>query len=313
MTKPILIVGGNGFLGSHLVDRLLADHSVVVLDTRPRRTDVTWEGVSCFSGSSANSQLVSGLLRDLKIETVFYLGWTSIGETATRDPGEDIRANVLPAIAFLDVCVTAGVKRIIFTSSGGTVYGIPERLPVSEDHPLNPINAYGAAKVAVETYLRMYHHLYGLEYVIARPSVPYGPGQDVSRRQGAVSVFIDKALKGEPITIFGDGETVRDYFYVTDLADALAKMIDCEPNQTFNIAGPRGYTLMELIAEIEATLDVKIRINYEPGRKIDVHDLSLNTAKIESELKWSAKVDLREGIKRTAEWIRQNACLVPRQ
>src|SRR4029077_5087783 len=99
MSKLILIVGGNGYIGSHLVDRLLTDHSVVVLDTQPRRPDVTWEGVSVFSGSSANTQLVSRLLRDLKIETFFYLGWTSIGETATRDPGEDIRANVLPAIA----------------------------------------------------------------------------------------------------------------------------------------------------------------------------------------------------------------------
>lgn len=305
MTTPILIIGGNGFIGSHLVDRLLTDHSVVVLDTQPRRADVTWEGVSCFSGSSANSQLVSGLLRDLKIETIFYLGWTSIGETATRDPGEDIRANVLPAIAFLDVCVAAGVKRVIFTSSGGAVYGIPERLPVREDHPLNPINAYGAAKVAMETYLRMYQYLYGLEYVIARPSVPYGPRQDLNRRQGAVGVFIDKALKGEPITIFGDGTVTRDYFYVTDLADALAKMVDCEPNQIFNIAGPRGYTLLELIAEIEATLNMKIRINYEPSRKIDVHDLRLNTAKAESFLQWQPKVDLRDGIKRTAEWIRR--------
>lgn len=302
---PILIVGGNGFIGSHLVDRLLDRFPVVVLDTQPRRSDVTWEGVSCFQGNTGNSSFVSALLGDLKIETVYYLGWTSIGETATRDPGADIRANVLPAIAFLDCCVAAGVKRVIFTSSGGTVYGIPERLPVREDHPLNPINAYGAAKLAVEKYLQMYQHLYGLEYVIARPSVPYGPRQDVNRRQGAVSVFIDKALKGEPITIFGDGSVRRDYFYVSDLADALVKMIDCEPNQVFNVAGPRGYTLMGLMAIIEDVLSVRIRAICEPSRAIDVPNLILNTAKVETALKWQPKVDLREGIKRTAEWMRR--------
>jgi UDP-glucose 4-epimerase len=199
------------------------------------------------------------------------------------------------------------VKRIIYISSGGTVYGLPQSLPVGEDHPTNPINAYGVTKLAVEKYLHMCYHLYGLEYITFRPSVPYGPRQNPRRRQGAVSVFVYHALRGEPITIWGDGEVLRDYFYVEDMINALLTAIEFPftPNAIFNLAGTQGYTLNQLVQLIEETLTTKAQVRYGTARKFDVPRLRLDTTAAAEKLDWYPTITLSEGIQRTAAWIQK--------
>ncbi|MBN1371057.1 MAG: NAD-dependent epimerase/dehydratase family protein [Anaerolineaceae bacterium] len=304
--QHILVTGGNGFIGSHLVDALAAaGYHVMVLDLFPRTNEGMPEGVQFVQGSLQDLHTVRRLLEDHRIELVYHTAWANIHETALKDPLGDIQTNVAASLTLLTACRDTAVKRVVYLSSGGTIYGVPHEFPTREDHPTNPINAYGITKLMVEKYLNMFYHLYGLEYTILRPSVPYGPRQNPYRHQGVVSVFINRALRNEPVTVFGDGQIVRDYFYIDDLIKALltTKDLTFTPSlTTFNVGGMRPYTLNDLIVEIESVLGVKMNVNYEQQRKFDVPYLLLDTKAAQSDLNWSPAVSLEEGIRRTAEW-----------
>ena len=305
----ILVVGGSGFIGSHLVNRLASSEPscVTVLDHYARRYGVLPQGVCFIQASLADTSRVREILIERQIKVVYHIRWGTIHETATRDPIADVQTNLISTLGLLEVCREANVKRIIFISSGGAVYGAPQALPVAENHPTNPLNAYGITKLAAEKYLQMYHHLYGLEYVIFRPSSPYGPWQYPHRGQGAVVVFIERALAGQPVTIYGDGSSLRDYFYIDDMTSALVSALNCPftPEGIYNLAGNEAYTLNELVRIIEDTLEVKIQVTYEPARKIDVPRLRLDISAAASRLGWQPTTPLSEGIKLTAAWIRQ--------
>lgn len=303
----ILVTGGNGFIASHLVDALVASgkHWISVLDLRPRAYDELPSGVMFVQSSVRDIALIRSILQEQRIDVVYHTAWATIHETALKDPVADIEANLVPTIRLLEACRDVGVKRIIYLSSGGTVYGLPQILPVREDHPTRPINAYGITKLAVEKYLKMYSHLYGLEYVIFRPSVPYGPRQNPHRRQGAVSVFTYHALRGKPVTIWGNGNNERDYFYVEDMISALITALDLPftSDPIFNLAGSQAYTLNQLVHTIENVLSVKMKICYESARNFDVPSLKLDTSTALEKLGWKPLTPLCEGIRRTAEWI----------
>ena len=307
--KNILITGGNGFIASHLVDTLAASgHKVTVLDVYPRPYDSLPRGVNFVQGTLQDIHLVRRTLEDHRIELVYHAAWANIHETALKDPVADVQTNLVASINLLSACQDTGVKRVIYLSSGGTVYGLPKHIPIPEDHPTNPINAYGITKLTVEKYLHMFHHLYGLEYTILRPSVPYGPRQNPFHHQGVVTVFIYKALIQEPITIFGDGEVVRDYFYLGDLTRALetSKDLVFDPsNNTFNLGGMQPHSLNELVKKIESALDKKMLVNHEPARKFDVPHILLDTSLAQASLNWKPAVSLEEGIQRTADWLQK--------
>lgn len=307
--QQVLVTGGNGFIGSHLVDALAASgHRVIVLDLFPRIYGNLPEGALFIQGTLQDLHTIRHILEDNQIQLVYHTAWANIHETATKDPLGDIQANVAPSLNLLTACNDTGVQRVIYLSSGGTIYGLPQEYPIKENHPTNPINAYGVTKLIVEKYLHMFFHLYGLEYIILRPSVPYGPRQNPHRHQGAVSVFVHQALHQEPVTIFGDGEVIRDYFYIDDLINALlaAKEIpfDVQKN-TFNLGGRHPYTLNELVRRIEAALGIKLQVKYEPTRRFDVPKLLLDVQLAQSTLNWSPAVLLDEGITRTAQWLEQ--------
>jgi UDP-glucose 4-epimerase len=304
----ILVTGGNGFIGSHLVNQLAASkqHRVTVFDLYPRPYDTIPAGVQFIQGTLSNADLTRQTLVDQGIEVVYHLAWSTIHETALKNPAADIEHNLIPSVNLLEACLEAGVKQFIYLSSGGTVYGIPETLPIGENHPTRPISAYGISKLTVEKYVQMYSYLHNMNYVIFRPSVPYGPYQNPRRRQGAVSVFIYHALRGEPVTIWGDGETQRDYFYVDDLTRALLSALDSPVaiNAVINLGGTDTYTLNQLVAAIEQTLKVKIQVRYESARNFDVPRLQLDIRTASELLHWQPKVPLLEGIARTAGWIK---------
>jgi UDP-glucose 4-epimerase len=305
--KNILITGGNGFIGSHLVDSLTASgYRITVFDVYPRPYDPLPQGVNFVQGTLQDIHLIRRTLEDHRIELVYHAAWANIAETALKDPVADVQTNLVASINLLSACRDTGVKRVVYLSSGGTVYGLPKRIPISEDHPTDPINAYGITKLIVEKYLHMFHHLYDLEYTILRPSVPYGPRQNPFHHQGVVAVFIYNSVKKEQVTIFGDGEVVRDYFFIEDLTRALvaSKDIAFDPiKTTFNLGGTQPYSLNDLVTKIESVLGIKMLVKFEPARKFDAPHILLDTSSAQSHLNWRPAVSLEEGIQRTADWL----------
>jgi UDP-glucose 4-epimerase len=303
----VLVTGGNGFIGSHLVDALAdGGQRVVSFDLYPRAFEPLPESAAFIQGNLADMELVSRTIVDEGIEVVVHAAWASIHETSLKDPAADLEANLVPTTRLLEACREAGVRRFIFLSSGGQVYGIPESVPMREDHPANPISAYGAAKLAAEKYVGMYARLYGLESVILRPSVPYGPRQNPRRRQGAVAVFIHRALLGQPIEIWGDGEALRDFFYIEDLCRALEAAVNlpAAAGGVFNLGGRETVSLNGLVAAVERALGLKLEVDYRESRRFDVPNLELDWSAARRVLGWSPEVDLDKGIRRTAAWMR---------
>jgi UDP-glucose 4-epimerase len=212
--------------------------------------------------------------------------------------------NLLFTLDLLDECRNAGVKRVVFMSSGGAIYGHAHQLPIPEHHPTAPISAYGAAKLSVEAYLHVYGHLYGLNYVSLRPSVPFGEWQNSRRGQGAVSVFLQNVYCGRPIVIWGNGEIVRDFFYAGDLARAcvLAANMDVAPG-AYNIGGGIPVALKELIEMIRYVTGRAVPVIYEPPRNCDPPSIVLDISKARRMLGWTPKVPLVDAIARTWGWI----------
>lgn len=302
-----LVVGGNGFIGSHLVDRLVADGwDVSILHKyEQRRFDPMPPNITLYRGDLTQESLLQEALNG--VDFVFHLLWTTtaIHEVANRDPAADVMANMTPTIGLMEACCEAKVKRLVFTSSGGTVYGPAQTLPIPEDHPNNPLNAYGVSKLAVEKYLQMFRHLRGLDYVILRPSVPYGPRQNPLGRQGAPAVFTHHVAHGLPITIWGDGSVTRDYFYISDLVDALLLAAErpLTNQRIFNIGGGEPISLIDLLHTVEKVVGREPNIIHKPARDFDAPNIVLDTAQATELLGWEAKVSLEEGIAQLWDWM----------
>lgn len=300
-----LVIGGNGFIGSHLVDRLLrAGHAVRVFDRQPESHRSPLAGVEYATGDFGNRQLVAEALDG--IDVAFHLASTTLPKTSNDDPAFDVRTNVVDTLGVLDACVARGVGRVVYASSGGTVYGPPAALPVDEDAPAAPMCSYGIAKLSVEKYLELYRRLRGLDYVAVRPSNPYGPRQNPGGIQGAVGVFLGVIARRRPIEVWGDGSIVRDYLYVADLADGIyrAAVAERPPHRVYNLGSGAGVSVRELIGEIEAVVGRAVDVKYQPARAFDVPAIYLDVARAGQDLGWRPTTPLREGLKETWEFIR---------
>ncbi len=299
-----LVVGGNGFIGTHLVERLLEGGKTVRVYDR---------GVNMFRGRSAGAEYVEGdlgnhgLIREALegVEVVYHLVSTTLPKTSNDDPVYDVRSNLVDTLQLLEACVEAGVRKVVFASSGGTVYGLPQTLPIPEGHPTQPITSYGIVKLATEKYLHLFHHLHGLDYAALRISNPYGPYQNPQGQQGAVGVFLHRIRAGEPITVWGDGEVVRDYLYISDVARALeyAEEINLD-ERVLNVGSGRGASLNELLRLMSEVTGERPEVEYLPSRPLDVPVSVLDVGKARTGLGWEPETSLREGISRTWAWIR---------
>ena len=301
----VLITGGNGFIGSHLVDRASGEGwEIHVHDKADERFRSRRKGVRYFIGDLQREGVPHEALAD--VDVVFHLACTTIHQTSNEDPILDIQSNLVTTVRLLQRCVEARVTKVVFLSSGGTVYGIPHQLPIRETHPTNPICSYGIHKLAIEKYLGMFNRLYGLDYVVLRPSNPYGERQGFRQEQGAVTVFLGNIARGKPISIWGDGEIVRDYFYVEDLAQACVDAATKDVEQrVLNVGSGIGISLNELLGRIEAIVEVRPTVNRNSAgaRLFDVPDLRLDISEAKRVLSWEPKIPLDEGIARTWRWI----------
>ena len=299
----VLITGGNGFIGSHLVDRALEKGwKVRVCDIVEEKFRNRKKGVDYLLSDFQTEGAQREMLAD--VDVIFHLACTTIPQTSNENLIYDIEFNLMGTVRLLQRCVEAKVRKFVFLSSGGTVYGIPRELPIKESHPANPICSYGIHKLAIEKYLGMFNRLYGLDYVVLRPSNPYGERQDFQNKQGAVSVFLSNIAHNEPITIWGDGEIVRDYFHVEDLVQACVDAATTDvQRRILNIGSGTGISLNELVSRIEAVLKVRAKVNRKAARPFDVPELRLDISEAKQALLWEPKVSLDEGILRTWRWI----------
>lgn len=305
----ILIFGGGGFIGSTIADRLLADGHALRIFERPRvvpyRTFSGMEQVEWIGGDLSSMHDVTAALDG--IDAVMHLVSTTLPKGSNDDPVYDVQSNVIASLQMLDAMVRQGVKRIVFISSGGTVYGTPRYLPIDEQHPTEPLVSYGITKLMIEKYLRIYQHVHGIRPVILRVANPYGERQRIETAQGAVGVFTHRALTGMPIEIWGDGSVTRDYVHVQDVADAFARAVVYEGDKMcFNISSSVGVTLNELIGLLSEVLERPIEVNYRPGRAFDVAVNVLSNALAQQELHWMPHIEMRAGVARTVDWMRHN-------
>jgi UDP-glucose 4-epimerase len=306
----ITVLGGGGFIGSSIVDRLLCDGHKIRVFERPRiepyRTFRADERVEWINGDLMSRHDIGEALRG--VEAVLHLVSTTLPKSSNDDPLYDAQSNILATLQLLDSMVEERVRRIVFISSGGTVYGPPQYLPIDEKHPTEPLVSYGVTKLAIEKYLVMYRHLHGIEPVILRVANPYGERQRVETAQGAVAVFLDRALRDQTIEIWGDGTISRDYLHVSDVAEAFAQaLVYAGPHTVFNVSSGRGTSLLELLRIIEQVTGTPLAVTFKPARPFDVPVSVLDPRLALAELGWKTKIDLDHGIARTAAWMRELA------
>jgi UDP-glucose 4-epimerase len=298
----VLVLGGCGFIGSHVVDALLERGlSVRVFDRRPEAYRAALRGVDYRYGSFSDRMAVIDALAG--VDAVVHLISTTFPGTANLDPVTDVQDNLVGTMVLLESMISLGVRRIVFLSSGGTVYGIPDVVPIPETHPLRPINSYGIVKVAIESYLDMYRRLKGLSPVVLRATNPYGPRQAHVGVQGVVSTFLRRVRDGESLEVWGDGSVTRDFIYVTDLAALCATATTHGTEGVFNAGSGVGVSVNEIIAEIAEVSGSDPMVDYKPARAIDVPRSVLDVSLARKTFGWQAETPLRDGITRTWDWL----------
>jgi len=298
-----IVLGGSGFLGTNLCRRLAASGRRVRSFGRRCLFPQALAGVDWYQGNFSDPSTLTAAIESY--EVVFHLVHSTTPHSANLDMAADLH-NVASSIALLDISRRLGVKRVVFVSSGGVIYGRAKQVPTSEDAPTDPITAHGISKLAIEKYLALYEHLYGLDYRVLRVGNPFGPYQVAAKNQGIIAAVIAHALAGEPIEIWGDGSVVRDYVFVDDVVDALeAASADNTDLRVFNIASSRGRSLREIIAAVEKKLARKLEIIWKPGRPIDVPISVLSIDRAKSVLGWNPKTPFEDGLEQTIAWWRE--------
>lgn len=303
-----LVLGGGGFMGSHLADALLAaGHSVRIFDKKGRSTeDIAHiiERIEWYEGDFSNPLDIKTAVEG--VDAVFHLISTTLPKGSNQSPVFDILTNVVPTVGLIESAHEAGVKKIVFASSGGTVYGTPICNPIAENHPTNPSCSYGIHKLTIEKYLALYNSLYGLDYTVLRISNPFGERQNPKGLLGAATVFLYRTLKGEQIEIWGDGSVVRDFLHVTDVADAFLCALNYNgPEHIFNIGHGTGLSLNELLKVIEEVTGIKPDVTYTEPRPFDVKSNVLDISLAKRELGWSPKLSIRDGLARMADHLKK--------
>jgi UDP-glucose 4-epimerase len=303
----VAVYGGGGFIGSAVADRLLGDgHALRIFEREgvaPYRQFKLGESVEWLTGNLMHKQDVHGAMEG--VDAVVHLVSTTLPKKSNEDPVFDVQSNVVGTLQLLESMVALGIPRIVFISSGGTVYGSPKYLPIDEDHPTDPQVSYGITKLTIEKYLLMYGRLHGIRPIILRVANPYGERQRVENAQGAVAAFIHHALARQPIPIWGDGSVTRDFLHVSDVAEAFACALDYSGAESvFNISSGAGLSLNGLIARIELALARPVAREYLPSRAFDVPASVLKNDRARRELDWQPRIGIDEGIARTLAWAR---------
>ncbi|MCI9178908.1 MAG: NAD-dependent epimerase/dehydratase family protein [Lachnospiraceae bacterium] len=302
-----LILGAGGFIGTNLTQKLKNLYKITAYDCNisalERLYKLTNGKINIISGNLLNDSNLKKILQRQNI--IYHLVSTTIPATSNKNISQEICDNVEAMAKFLNVCSTCSVNKIVFLSSGGTIYGMQNSFPIQEDAKEYPISSYGVQKLMNEKLIYLYHFIYGLDYRIIRLSNPYGPYQNPRGKQGIVTKTIYKALKGEEIEVFGDGSIIRDYLYIDDAIDAIVKITEGNTKERlFNVGCGIGTSLIELFQIIEESLGIPLQLSYLPDRNVDVPVNYLNIERYKSYFGEISKIGLEDGIKKTADYLK---------
>jgi UDP-glucose 4-epimerase len=306
MAETVLITGGAGFIGSHLADAALADgHRVVVLDdlsTGARRN--VPQGATFVEGDVTTADL-EAIVRQHGVTAVNHHAAQTNVRVSIRDPLFDAEVNLSGGLRLLEACRATGIRRVLFASSGGTVYGEQQTHPCDESHPLRPESPYGCSKLAFEQYLGAYRTMGVLDPVIFRYANVYGPRQDPKGEAGIVAILAEKFLAGEPPHVFGDGEQTRDYVFVDDVAAASRRVFaDWRPG-TYNVGTGRETTVNELVEVVAGALGERVAPIHDPPVPGELRRSSLDPAALRARYDWAPAVTVEEGVARSMPYYQE--------
>ncbi|ADC68721.1 NAD-dependent epimerase/dehydratase [Methanocaldococcus sp. FS406-22] len=298
----ILVTGGAGFIGSHIVDKLIENnYDVIILDNLTTGSKNNINPKAEFVNADIRDEDLDEKINFKDVEVVIHQAAQINVRNSVENPIYDGDINVLGTINILEMIRKYDINKIIFASSVG-VYGEPNYLPVDENHTINPLSPYGLSKYVGEEYIKLYNRLYGIEYAILRYSNVYGERQDPKGEAGVISIFIDKMLKNENPIIFGDGNQTRDFVYVGDVAKANIMALNWK-NEIVNIGTGKETSVNELFNIIKDEIGFKGNAIYDKPREGEIYRIYLNIKKAKS-LDWRPEVDLKEGIKRVVNWMK---------
>lgn len=306
MTK-CLIFGGNGFIGSHLAVGLIKrGYGVKVFDnfkSGMMNLDTVIDKIEVIKGDFFNESDVCNALKD--VDYVFHYISTTTPATAIKDPIYDIESNIIDSVKLFQNAVNNNVKKIVFSSSGGTIYGETTSVRIRETDPVNPVNPYAISKLTIEKYLHYFEYMYGIDYTILRYSNPYGERQNPYGKQGVIPIFLNKIKHGEQPVIYGDGSMIRDYIYIKDAVDATIAVLEEKTNEKiFNVGSGEGTSLNELIDIMSEVVGQKVVPEYINDSGIYIPKLVLDISRIQKETGWKPTTGLSDGISKTWEWIK---------
>lgn len=302
-----VVLGADGFIGSHLVEELVAGgHSVRAFDRfknkQPRSLPENLGGVEIMAGDFMNRHDLEAAVEGM--DYVFHLISTTTPATSGTDPLLDIETNIRMSVELLEICRHHSVKRVIFPSTGGAIYGRDQAEAFRETDLAEPLSPYAIGKLAIEGYLAYYKHAFDLDYLALRVSNPYGERQNIIGSQGVIPIFLNLIKHGKPLTIYGDGSSTRDYIYIKDLVRIMTKMFDKPIRYNlYNVGSSEAVSLSDLIAAMDATTGKKARINFLPARPTDVHTVHLDLERLGDEFGLEDLTKLEDGLGKTWQYV----------
>lgn len=302
-----LVTGGAGFIGSNLVDALLDDgHQVMVVDdlSSGRESNLRGafdRGVTLERADVSEPDAMLAIFESFRPEVVFHLAAQIDVRRSVADPVFDARVNVGGTASVLEAARRTGVRRLLFASTGGALYGDSDVIPTPEDSTIAPMAQYGTSKFAAEGYLGLYHRLYGLSTMALRFGNVYGPRQDPHGESGVIAIYCGRALEGRPATVFGDGRQTRDYVYVGDVVRAFQLAADTDAVGSLNVGTAQETTVLELAEAIG------IEPDFQPARTGEIQRSCLDVSRAAQVLGFRAEVALEDGLKRTLDAERSAA------
>jgi len=305
----ILLIGGAGFIGTSLAKRFLQDKDYKTFVLEPEcanldRLDAYAKLISIIQGDLRDSAKVLKVLVENDINIVFHLVSTMIPGSSLPHFQNEMDDILMPSMNLMELCAEKNIKFVYF-SSGGTVYGNSTSAEHKESDDREPISYYGLSKDLMEDIILFEHRHSNLNYLILRPSNPYGPGQNIYGRQGLIAVLIGKILKNAPLHVWGDGNSVRDYIYIDDLADAIYQLIDKKIScETVNIGSGVGYSVNEIIRILDSIINKEMKVEYVENRGVDVDSMILDCTKLKKMIDFHS-IDIETGIRKFVETIKK--------